>query len=270
MEELSKATSVPSTPGIVVPDSPTQSAADMDSHQLKMLMMLLPKLPLMVRVAVMHVLRLSEQAKHLDLRSALTVSVLRSFLEPSAKPRTISSVQELTLRDPGIRGRIWVSTYASPPPPETGIRDALMKALEDLRDPGLPVAQYRIPDLSYVEAEWTGYRAAASPNDPLPNLSAKELYGEMMKECTAPTTVLFLHGGAYYLCDPSTHRATTKRLAKLTGGHCYSVRYRLAPKYPFPAALLDSLVSYFTLLYPPPDAYHEPVRPENIVIAGDR
>ncbi|KAF7542430.1 hypothetical protein G7046_g10167 [Stylonectria norvegica] len=91
-----------------------------------------------------------------------------------------------------------------------------------------------------------------------------------MHECTQPTTtVLYLHGGAYYLCDPASHRPTTKKLAQLTGGRCYSVRYRLAPQYPFPAALLDAFVSYFTLLYPPPDAYHEPVMPEHIVFAGD-
>ena len=71
-----------------------------------------------------------------------------------------------------------------------------------------------------------------------------------MKECKSPVTVLYFHGGAYYLLDPSTHRPTTKKLAKLTGGRCYSVRYRLAPQNPFPAALLDALVSYLTLLYP--------------------
>ncbi|PFH62746.1 hypothetical protein XA68_12174 [Ophiocordyceps unilateralis] len=34
------------------------------------------------------------------------------------------------------------------------------------------------------------------------------------------------------------------------------------PQHPFPAALLDALVSYLALLYPPPpDAFHEPVSP---------
>lgn len=233
--------------------------------------MLLPKLPLIARVAVLHVLRLSESAKYLDLRSTLVVAVLRSFLEPSpSKPRTISAVQKLTLKDPGIKGRIWVSTYTSPVPPETDARDALLTALDDLRDHSLPEPKFKIPDLVDVEAEWTGYRAFAAADESLPNLSGKEMYEEMMKEVSEPTTILYLHGGAYYLCDPSTHRATVKRLAKLTRGRGYSVRYRLAPQHPFPAALLDAFVSYLTLLYPPPDAWHEPVKPEHIVIAGDR
>ena len=232
---------------------------------------LLPKLPLIVRVAIMHVLGLSEQAKYLDLRSTLVISVLRSFVEPSSsKPRSISSTQKLTLNDPGVKGRIWVSTYAAPAPPETSIRDSLLKTIQGMKDSSLPEPLFRTPELSPVEAEWTGYRAAAAPKDPLPQLSAKDMYDEMMKECTQPTTVLYLHGGAYYLLYPSTHRPTTKKLAKLTGGRCYSVRYRLAPQHPFPAALLDALVSYFTLLYPPPDAFHEPVKPEHLVISGDR
>lgn len=242
---------------------------EMDSANLKLLLALLPKLPLIVRVAVMHVLRLSEPAPYLDLRSELIVSVLRSFLHPS-KPKSISAVQKLTLRDQGVKGRIWVSTYTSAPPPETGIRDALVGAVKSMADPDLPPPEVVVPEFAAVEAEWTGYRAGASPGDAPPSKSESDKYREMMKEVTHPTTVLYLHGGAYYMCDPSSHRPTTKKLAKLTGGRCYSVRYRLAPQHPFPAALLDALASYFTLLYPPPDAYHEAVKPEHIVISGDR
>jgi acetyl esterase/lipase len=243
----------------------------MDSPNLKMLVMLLPKLPLVVRETIMHILGISEPSKYLDLHSALVISVLRSMIEPSAsRPQSISSVQKLTLKDPGVKGRLWVSTYASPPPPETSIRDELMQALGDLRGSRLEGAQITAPDLISVEAEWTGYRPAASPKESLPSVSNKELYGKMMEDCSQPTTILYLHGGAFYVCDPITHRPVTSKLAKLTGGRCYSVRYRLSPQHPFPAALLDALLSYMTLLYPPPDAYHEPVKPQHLAIAGDR
>lgn len=69
--------------------------------------------------------------------------------------------------------------------------------------------------------------------------------------------------------DPCTHRKVTTKLAKLTGGRCLSIRYRLAPQNPFPAGLLDALVSYFNLLYPPVGALHTPVQPQHIVFAGD-
>ena len=237
---------------------------------LKILRVLLPKLPLILRVVVAHILNLSKTAPYLDLRSALIVSVLRSLLEPDpSRSHSISSVQRLTTRDQGVKGRLWVSTYASPPPPDAGARDALGRALEALRE-HLEPAAVTVPEYVPVEAEWTGYRAAASPDERPPVISEKEKYEEMMKECTAPTTVLYFHGGAMYLLDPSSHRPTTKKLAKITSGRCYSVRYRLAPKHAFPAAVLDAFVSYLTLLYPPPDAYHEPVRAEHIIISGDR
>ncbi|PKS12864.1 hypothetical protein jhhlp_000204 [Lomentospora prolificans] len=244
------------------------SRQKMDSERAQLFFTLLPKLPLILRVVILHVLRRSEPAKYLDLRSALTVSLLRSFLAPD-RPLSISETQKLTSKDPGIKGRIWVSKYATPVPQETGVRDALLSAIENLRDAASIPAPARNPDILPVEAEWTGYRANAKPDSTLPEITEKEKYDELMKECSNPTTILYFHGGAYYLLDPSSHRPTTKKLAKLTGGRCYSIRYRLAPQNPFPAALLDGLISYLALLYPPPESFHEPVSPSHIVFAGD-
>jgi acetyl esterase/lipase len=213
---------------------------------------------------------MSETARYLDLETDMTLTVLRSMLRGS-KPRPIAKTQAMTLLDPGVKGRIWIGAVASKVPPETGIRDALIDVIRAMSDS--TTAQepsFRMPGIVPVEAEWTGYRAAATPDEPLPDVSEEQKYAEMMKECKNATTVLYFHGGAYYLCDPSTHRALTKRLAKLTGGRVYSVRYRLAPQGPFPAALLDALVSYFTLLYPPPGSIHEAVSPKDIVFGGDR
>ncbi|KAL7929053.1 alpha/beta hydrolase fold domain-containing protein [Trichoderma chlorosporum] len=235
---------------------------------LRILFLLLSKVPLLTRVAILHVLKLSEPSKYVDLQSNLVVSFMRALLTP-ANPHSISYAQKLTTRNEEIKGRIWISSYASPAPPETDIRDSLLNAIESMRDASVKGSTIRVPELTHVEAEWTGYRASASKKEPLPKISESAKYYEMMKECKEPTTVLYFHGGAYYLCDPVTHRSIVKKLAKLTKGRCYSVRYRLAPQDPFPSALLDALVSYFTLLYPPPDAYHEAVEPEHIVFAGD-
>ncbi|KAJ0286513.1 hypothetical protein Brms1b_002879 [Colletotrichum noveboracense] len=240
----------------------------MDPAQFKLLLSLLPKVPLITRVALLHVLHLSKPARYLDLRSELIVAVLRSYLMAS-KPRSITSSQKLANRDNGVKGRIWVSTYASPASSETDVRDAVVGTIQSLRTPGTPEINLRLPDLVPVEAEWTGYRAGATSESKPPAIGEKEKFDELMREVTNPLTVLYLHGGAYYLCDPATHRPATKKIAKLTGGRLYSVRYRLAPQHPFPAALMDALVSYLTLLYPPPDAYHEGVEPKHIVVAGD-
>ncbi|KAL2755881.1 hypothetical protein ACRALDRAFT_1076683 [Sodiomyces alcalophilus JCM 7366] len=237
-------------------------------QNVKFFLSMAPQLPLVARVTLQHLLGRSEPAKYLDLRSELTVAVLRSIMQP-AKPRSISSTQRLVVRDPGVRGRIWVANYAAPAPPEPDVLDALVDAVVGLRDPSSEPVEIPRPTIVPVEAEWTGYRAGATDDARLPRLSERELFEEMQKEVTSPVTILYLHGGAYYVGDPCTHRPVTKKLAKITGGRCYSVRYRLAPQNPFPAALLDALVSYMTLLYPPPDAYHTQVAPEHVVLAGD-
>ncbi len=69
--------------------------------------------------------------------------------------------------------------------------------------------------------------------------------------------------------DPASHRIPTSQLAKLTAGRCLSVRYRLAPQNPFPAAILDALIAYLSLLSPPQNSLHSPVKATNIVFAGD-
>lgn len=251
------------------------SPFDMDADRAKMLLQLVSKLPLIARVALLHMLHMSPTSRYVDLRTELTVAVIRSFLTPS-KPMSISATQKVLNRDPGIKGRIWVAKYTAPVPPEPSIRDCVIRAVESMRAPNndgtllAPLKDIRWPDLVPVEAEWTGYRAGATPQSRLPPISEAEKYVEMMKEVKSQTTVLYFHGGAYYLMDPASHRATTKKLAKLTGGRCYSVRYRLAPQNPFPSALLDALQSYLALLYPMKGAFHEAVKPEHIVFAGDR
>lgn len=244
---------------------------DSNPSQYKMYLQLLPKIPLAGRVALWHMLSMSEPSKYVDLRTEVTVSILRSFLTPS-KPMSITTTQNLLNRDPGVKGRIWVANYTAPISPGTGIRDAMIRAVEGLQESGGPSLEaeiQRFPESVPVEAEWTGYRAQATEDSRLPAISEEEKYAEMMKEVTTSTTVLYFHGGAYYLMDPASHRPTTKKLAKLTGGRCYSVRYRLAPQHPFPAAVMDALLSYLTLLYPPAGAFHTPVKPEHIIFAGD-
>jgi len=240
----------------------------MDTSPIPIMKAFLPKVPLMGKTALYHTLGLSEQSKQWDLRTALTVNVLRSFIIDSP-PQPVSKIQHMSVKDPGIKGRIWVSKVTMPKPEEDDIRQGLFKAIEAMKEPGDVPGGFKQPELVSVEAEWTGYRAGATKNSADLKIPEKQKYEELMKEVSSPTTVLYFHGGAYYLMDPASHRPTTKKLAKLTKGRCFSVRYRLAPQHPFPAALLDALVSYFTLLYPPSGSFHEPVDPKHIVLAGD-
>jgi acetyl esterase/lipase len=56
-------------------------------------------------------------------------------------------------------------------------------------------------------------------------------------------TILYLHGGAYCIGSPATHRAITSHLARAAGLPVFAADYRLAPEHAFPAALDDAVAA---------------------------
>lgn len=76
------------------------------------------------------------------------------------------------------------------------------------------------------------------------------------------SAVLYLHGGAYCVGSPATHRAITSHLAHDSGATVFAIDYRLAPEHPFPAASDDALTAYRWLL-------ENGYAPEKVFIAGD-
>ncbi|MWV12520.1 alpha/beta hydrolase fold domain-containing protein [Pseudomonas sp. R-28-1W-6] len=74
--------------------------------------------------------------------------------------------------------------------------------------------------------------------------------------------LLYLHGGAFIVGAPQTHRSLTSYLARHGQLRVCALDYRLAPEHPFPAARDDVLAAYRALL-----AQGQPA--ERIVIAGD-
>ncbi|POS87887.1 hypothetical protein EPUL_000410 [Erysiphe pulchra] len=239
--------------------------SDRSSRSLKFWVPLLPKI---MKTGLLHVLKRSEQSKYWDFRTAITIRILDIVIN-ELPPNSVTNTQSRTLKDPGIKGNVWISKVKLPSPPEDSIRQVLFNTIEKLKKPEEAIGGYTEPELLPVEGEWTGYRANASAKAPELKISEEKKYEEMMREVTSKITILYIHGGALYLGDPITHRNVNQKLAKHTGGRTFSVRYRLAPKHPFPAALLDVLFAYLSLLYPPPGSLHTPVSPSDIVIAGD-
>ena len=185
----------------------------------------------------------------------------------SPHPSPISKQQRTSLRDPGIKGNMWISKITLPAPEEDDVLTILNQAVDDLKKPG---EIYTPAVMAAVEAEWTGYRANVDSHRQRPDLSERQHYSKLMSEVKSDATLLYFHGGALFMMDPCTHRTTTSQLARLTNGRVLSVRYRLAPQNPFPAALLDAFIAYLSLLYPSPaDSFHDPVPASHIVLAGD-
>lgn len=230
-----------------------------------------PAVPTLASTALWHSLGRTEQSSKWDLKMALGVEFLRHLMSGGGrKPSPISRSQKFTTKDAGIKGKIWVAkaTMAAPKPDNEGLREAVFKAIDEMK---LGDISYTKPGLEDIEVEWTGYRSEARDDEPLPDVSEDDKFSRLMqdKSRTSDTTILYFHGGAYYLCDPASHRAVTSWLAKESHGRVCSVRYRLAPQAAFPCQLLDGLLTYLSLLYPPPGSMHEAVPAKNIVFGGD-
>ena len=76
------------------------------------------------------------------------------------------------------------------------------------------------------------------------------------------SVLLYLHGGAFMIGGPDTHRGICASLAKCAALDVCALDYRLAPEHPYPAARDDVVAAYQALL----DAGY---RPEQIAIGGD-
>jgi cation diffusion facilitator CzcD-associated flavoprotein CzcO/acetyl esterase/lipase len=81
-------------------------------------------------------------------------------------------------------------------------------------------------------------------------------------DAEAIAAILYLHGGAFCLGGPSTHRSITSRLAAGARLQVWVPDYRLAPEHPYPAALDDAQACYRHLLA-------LGIEPRRIVLAGD-
>jgi len=74
-------------------------------------------------------------------------------------------------------------------------------------------------------------------------------------------TIFYLHGGTYTQGAIQSHRSLAARLADASGGRALMVNYRLAPEFPFPTAIDDTISAYLWLI--------KRVPPKKIIFAGD-
>ncbi|KAG1219148.1 hypothetical protein G6F35_007730 [Rhizopus arrhizus] len=107
-----------------------------------------------------------------------------------------------------------------------------------------------------------------------------ELKGEWLSmNKNRERVILYLHGGAYYLCNYQMYRPFLHKLIKASA-YCTtqkvtnlykqysdcstcSINYRLAPQRPFPSAVEDVLATYIYLIE------DQAIDPKKIVISGD-
>lgn len=75
--------------------------------------------------------------------------------------------------------------------------------------------------------------------------------------------ILYLHGGGFIGCSPETHRPLVGSLCLRFVARAFVPQYRLAPEFPYPAALDDAILAYRYLLE------SVGVDPHRLILAGD-
>jgi epsilon-lactone hydrolase len=81
-------------------------------------------------------------------------------------------------------------------------------------------------------------------------------------EADRSSAILYLHGGGYVIGSLDSHRHVAAEVGKASGARTLAVDYRLAPEYPFPAPIEDTLAAYRYLL-------DSGIKPGRIALAGD-
>ena len=153
----------------------------------------------------------------------------------------IGGLEWMEVFKPSLRSRVIYGLIKLFYKPEI-IETAQQRGYLDGMRKGMPSPAFLIPkpvDAGGVPAEWV--------------VSDDEISNQV---------VFYLHGGAYVTRMPMLHRSFLHQLANASDAQILMVDYRLAPEYPFPAALDDALCAYRWLL-------NQGHAPKQIVFAGD-
>ncbi|KAJ3151614.1 hypothetical protein HDU86_006033 [Geranomyces michiganensis] len=163
----------------------------------------------------------------------MTLGVLRGTLERN--------------KDSVARARLLTSKAATPVPFRVKLSKIYIPRRSDVLPEGMSVADAQ----GVVKAEWVDW-------DPVEN-----------EKLPAERVILYIHGGAYFICNRKTHRGITYRLAKYSQARLLAIDYRLAPEAVFPVPLNDIISAYLFLIDPPPHTGAPKYRPEQVTFMGD-
>lgn len=108
-------------------------------------------------------------------------------------------------------------------------------------------ARYPLPGDVRVEAEDCGGVAVEWTTTP---------------EAESTRVIMFLHGGGYVSGSLDSHRHMVAQAGRQARARTLAIGYRLAPEYPFPAALEDAITGYRLLL-------SRGFVPKRIAVAGE-
>ncbi|CAG8554180.1 9128_t:CDS:2 [Acaulospora morrowiae] len=230
------------------------------------LKILVPQTKVLISTAVDHYTKGPPQPSW-DLRFHLTFSVLKSLCAGCIY-QTIENAQQLSCM--------------SPPSLPAGFIEDRVVISNEYRRRAQPYLEKILSEYEHVlDDEWKELEDEKEverdneKEDVVGNrkwLSAKWIYSKeqgFKRMMNNKRVILYLHGGAYFMCSADSHRVITAKIAGEADALVFAVNYRLAPQHQFPAAVHDALAAYLYLTNPPEDAGFEAIDPKQIVIMGD-
>jgi monoterpene epsilon-lactone hydrolase len=133
--------------------------------------------------------------------------------------------------------------------PELGTLDGTRLALDEMlcQFPLGSDVVYESINAGGVPAEW---------------ISIENQDGSTSVDTSDERVMMYLHGGGYVLGSRRAYRGYFSRVSRAAGTRVLGLDYRLAPEFPFPAAVDDSVAAYRWLL-------SQGIAPGHIVIGGD-
>ena len=126
-----------------------------------------------------------------------------------------------------------------------------------------PYTETKTIDQLRKETEDAGNKIPLPKNTKFKRISIGNIDAEWITcgESESNKIFMFMHGGGYYRGSIASTRATVARISAEAKVRCLSIEYRLAPEYPFPAAIDDTYTAYNWLL-------KKGVKPKNIIVSG--
>ncbi|KAI8080791.1 Alpha/Beta hydrolase protein [Gilbertella persicaria] len=212
---------------------------------------LIPPMPIIASTMYRHYAK-GPPAKSWTLATDVTIAIIRDFLQRSSR-LTVEDLQKIsTTKKLPVPQHLKRIKFTVPNSYRQRAGEMMTKQLSKM-------------DQHYIAWNWEKDKDTAPP-----------LKGEWLQakgnplEPSKESTILYLHGGAYYLACYGIYRQFLSKIIKYSKGRTCAIDYRLAPQHPFPAAVEDALATYLYLIDPPKDSeVEQPVDPKKIVVAGD-
>ncbi|MEM6544574.1 MAG: alpha/beta hydrolase [Pseudomonadota bacterium] len=157
-----------------------------------------------------------------------------------------------------------------PQHPNTPESPELREALSVIRtfgaqEGGMPLGKERLRQVREFMDGMSSGREFECEFEPVNNA---EVRGEwvLAKGSSSKRRLLYIHGGAFMAGSPTSHRAITDRLARLTGASVFAMSYRLMPEHRRLRGIEDCRNAYRWILENGPEGLEDA---EWLVVAGD-